>query len=259
MDIRLLYVFLVLVAFSGGYLFFRKWQGQRARDKQIGVFREKHEGVALELYQQRALTSGAILSCSLGENILSFIPTERPDIYKRGLLQQWGISDRVSAEEVLVDFIQLKKSKAFDEFIHTHWNHKEVRKIYKKISEELNLPEDYVNSIRSTYAWDVARIVGVSKWSYWVGYVDEEKLLDCFKDSARLLDQLGHDWTSYTCSFLLGRCIQGYDMKGVLVAAQQLLNPDAEFMQRVPDAGVYTKIPIKESVFQPQTQPVSMG
>ena len=122
---------------------------------------------------------GAILACYRGEQILSLIPKEPTDVYRQGMNKQWEIVDEQSAVNAINGLLSLQRSQQYDEFIRTRQTNKDLNKIYVRIAQELNLPEEDVRAIQSTYAWDIGRAVSVAKWCFWIGYLTEEQFYRC--------------------------------------------------------------------------------
>ena len=241
-------VIAVAAAVVCGYFLYANFRMRRARRKELEEFNSRYSGKPLGENHQRAMVYGAVLARSRGESVLSMIPKERIETYREGMKKSWNIIDEQSAVASINALLQLPKSSGFDEFIRTHETNKELNRIYARISRELDLPEEEVKMVRSTYAWDICRAVNVAKWCFWIGYLTESQFYGCLDRCNEIVARIGKDWTEYTCSFLLGRCIQGFKPEEVLPAAKELLaasmgNPEEKTED--PNLSVYRDIPFK--------------
>ncbi|PNE26611.1 hypothetical protein BHU11_06205 [Tannerella sp. oral taxon 808] len=241
-------VIAVAAAVVCGYFLYANFRMRRARRKELEEFNSRYSGKPLGENHQRAMVYGAVLARSRGESVLSMIPKERIETYREGMKKSWNIIDEQSAVASINALLQLQKSSGFDEFIRTHETNKELNRIYARISRELDLPEEEVKMVRSTYAWDICRAVNVAKWCFWIGYLTESQFYGCLDRCNEIVARIGKDWTEYTCSFLLGRCIQGFKPEEVLPAAKELLaasmgNPEEKTED--PNLSVYRDIPFK--------------
>lgn len=241
-------VIAVAAAVVCGYFLYANFRMRRARRKELEEFNSRYSGKPLGENHQRAMVYGAVLARSRGESVLLMIPKERIETYREGMKKSWNIIDEQSAVASINALLQLQKSSGFDEFIRTHETNKELNRIYARISRELDLPEEEVKMVRSTYAWDICRAVNVAKWCFWIGYLTESQFYGCLDRCNEIVARIGKDWTEYTCSFLLGRCIQGFKPEEVLPAAKELLaasmgNPEEKTED--PNLSVYRDIPFK--------------
>lgn len=238
----------VVAAVVCGYFLYANFRMKRARRKELEEFNSRYSGKPLGENHQRAMVYGAVLARSRGESVLSMIPKERIETYREGMKKSRNIVDEQSAITALNALLQLQNSINFDEFIRTHETNKELNRIYARIARELNIPEEEVKLIRSTYAWDVCRAVNVAKWCFWIGYLTESQFYNCLDRCNEIVTRIGRDWQEYTCSFLLGRSIQGFKPEEVLPAAKDLLNAcieGQEIKEGDSDLTVYRDIPFK--------------
>ena len=172
---NVIYIVIAIIAVGvGGYMLYLNFQTKKARKIQLAEFNTRYSGKLLGENYQRAMGYGAILACYRGEQILSLIPKEPTDVYRQGMNKQWEIVDEQSAVNAINGLLSLQRSQKYDEFIRTHSTNKDLNKIYARIAQELNLPEEDVRAIQSTYAWDIGRAVSVAKWCFWIGYLTEE-------------------------------------------------------------------------------------
>lgn len=238
----------VAAAFVCGYFLYANFQMKRARRKELEEFNSRYSGKPLGENHQRAMAYGAVLARSRGESTLSIIPKERIETYREGMKKSRNIVDEQSAVAALNALLQLQNSVNFDEFIRTHEANKDLNRIYARISRELDLPEEEVKLVRSTYAWDISRAVNVAKWCFWIGYLTESQFYGCLDRCNEIVGRLGKDWTEYTCSFLLGRSIQGFKPEEVIPAAKDLLaaiKDGTDVKEDNPDLSIYRDIPFK--------------
>ena len=238
----------VVAAFVCGYFLYANFQMKRARRKELEEFNSRYSGKPLGENHQRAMAYGAVLARARGESTLSIIPKERIETYREGMKKSRNIVDEQSAVAALNALLQLQNSVNFDEFIRTHEANKDLNRIYARISRELDLPEEEVKLVRSTYAWDISRAVNVAKWCFWIGYLTESQFYGCLDRCNEIVGRLGKDWTEYTCSFLLGRSIQGFKPEEVISAAKDLLaaiKDGTDVKEDNPDLSIYRDIPFK--------------
>jgi len=238
----------VAAAFVCGYFLYANFQMKRARRKELEEFNSRYSGKPLGENHQRAMAYGAVLARSRGESTLSIIPKERIETYREGMKKSRNIVDEQSAVAALNALLQLQNSVNFDEFIRTHEANKDLNRIYARISRELDLPEEEVKLVRSTYAWDISRAVNVAKWCFWIGYLTESQFYGCLDRCNEIVGRLGKDWTEYTCSFLLGRSIQGFKPEEGIPAAKDLLaaiKDGTDVKEDNPDLSIYRDIPFK--------------
>lgn len=238
----------VAAAFVCGYFLYANFQMKRARRKELEEFNSRYSGKPLGENHQRAMAYGAVLARARGESTLSIIPKERIETYREGMKKSRNIVDEQSAVAALNALLQLQNSVNFDEFIRTHEANKDLNRIYARISRELDLPEEEVKLVRSTYAWDISRAVNVAKWCFWIGYLTESQFYGCLDRCNEIVGRLGKDWTEYTCSFLLGRSIQGFKPEEVISAAKDLLaaiKDGTDVKEDNPDLSIYRDIPFK--------------
>jgi hypothetical protein len=238
----------VAAAFVCGYFLYANFQMKRARRKELEEFNSRYSGKPLGENHQRAMAYGAVLARSRGESTLSIIPKERIETYREGMKKSRNIVDEQSAVAALNALLQLQNSVNFDEFIRTHEANKDLNRIYARISRELDLPEEEVKLVRSTYAWDISRAVNVAKWCFWIGYLTESQFYGCLDRCNEIVGRLGKDWTEYTCSFLLGRSIQGFKPEEVIPAAKDLLaaiKDGTDVKEGNPDLSIYRDISFK--------------
>lgn len=243
---NVIYIVIAIVAAGiGGYMLYLNFQTKKARKTQLAEFNTRYSGKLLGENYQRAMGYGAILACYRGEQILSLIPKEPTDVYRQGMNKQWEIVDEQSAVNAINGLLSLQRSQQYDEFIRTRQTNKDLNKIYVRIAQELNLPEEDVRAIQSTYAWDIGRAVSVAKWCFWIGYLTEEQFYRCLDQCINIVLQRGRDWTEYTCSFLLGRCIHGFKLDDVISAAQSLFSPSENMKKKDSDITIYQDVTFK--------------
>lgn len=241
-------VYIIIAIVAAGicvYMLYLNYQMKKARKQQLAEFNTRYSGKPLGENHKRAMAYGAVLSRYRLEPVLSLTPRSRLEVYREGMNKQWEITNEQSAIDAVNALLNLQRSAQYDEFIRTHQTNKELNKIYAKIAKELNMPEKEVKTVQSTYAWDIGRAVNVAKWCFWIGYLTEEQFYQCLDKCVNLVSQRGRDWTEYTCSFLLGRCIHGFDLNDVASAAQDLLNPSEKMKKKDADITIYRDLSFK--------------
>lgn len=164
---------------------------------------------ALTPKQERALAFGAILFVMRDEQVLTLIPNQKLDIYRYGLQNQWEIIDSESARESLEDLIQLYRSRSLD--AHLQERSDDLVKLQKQVASALGQPLALVESVKSSYAWDIGRAISLARWCFWTGYLTEAEMWDYIHQAVEIAEENGQDWPDYAISFLLGRTLQGFD------------------------------------------------
>ncbi|MEN7549931.1 DUF1266 domain-containing protein [Rapidithrix thailandica] len=212
---------------------------KKRKAKQIDDFKQRFSGKPLNPNQKKALAYGAILAYTRSEDILSLIPNSRLDKYEYGLKEQWGITNTKEALEVLNGLVRLERSQEYDQLLLHCKEHQGLRTVFVEIAKGLELPVENVRKIASTYAWDICRAVNLAKWCFWLGYLTEEQTNDYLNKCVEVVWSKGKSWQEYTCSFLIGRAIQGFDLDELLVECQQLLSGQLK------KCSVYIDLPFK--------------
>ena len=217
-----------LIAIISFYLYSRgktrKTNSYRPKD-----FNKRYSNKPLDSKEKKALAYGAILACFNHEEPLSMQLTKREDEFIYGLRNQWNVKEYDSAIQRLNDLIALKKSKEMDRHISNMRDNPEFQKTYERMSRELAIPVNSIKDINSTYAWDISRAISIARWSFWSGYITEEEAWKYINEAASLAQSLGSNWGEYTCSFLLGRILHGYDIDGIVEIAGKLLDKNSEY------------------------------
>ncbi len=196
--------------------------------------------------QRRKLVFGAILSYYRGESILDVNLVGDNEEYIEGLSNWWGINNREEATAVLGDLLALEKSRIFDPLLENP--DAELNEIKNEIAEGLAIHFSKVSEVQSTYAWDIVRLVVVSKYSYWCGYISEEEMWNFIDYGVEKASEVGVDWKQYTISFLLGRCIHGFDLEDVIDECKELYHSKQSMLSwvfRVKNLDVYKKYSFK--------------
>lgn len=92
-------------------------------------------------------------------------------------------------------------------------DNKEYVKAQKKSIKAIK-PKN-VKEIYSTYGWDIVRLVALTKWSFWLGYISREEMDNYFSQAVSLVEKNGESWEEYGVSFLLGRTLDGFDIDDI--------------------------------------------
>ena len=201
----------IVVVVLGVYYYFMIKKSRSIKKAQQDEFTSRFSNAPLTIEQKQVLAHGAIMANFRNEEYFSMQLEDRQEIYVNGLQGQWGATDRASSIEVLDDLTNLKRSKDFDKELPEIATSEQYKKIIQKISKELKRPID-VNMIKSTYAWDTCRAINVAKWCFWAGYLTEEEAWKYMFKASNTAKETGTDWFEYTCSFLVGRSLHGFDI-----------------------------------------------
>ncbi|WP_299683229.1 DUF1266 domain-containing protein [uncultured Tenacibaculum sp.] len=196
--------------------------------------------------QKRKLVFGAILSYYRGESILDINLVSDNEEYIEGLANWWGITNREEALDVLNDLLALKKSVGFDPLLVNPDT--ELNEIKNEIAEGLGIHFAEVSKVTTTYAWDIVRLVVVSKYSYWCKYISEEEMWQIISSGTEKAKEIGSDWKQYTISFLLGRCIHGFNLEDVIDECKELYHSKQSVLSwvfRVKNLDVYKRYSFK--------------
>lgn len=192
--------------------------------------------------QKHALVFGAIFDIHRCEKLIQLQPTSSIDLYTNGLRDSWGISNREDAIETIENLIALGNSQQFDDYLPDP--SPDLIKIQKKIAKGLKLDLAIVQQVKSTFAWDICRVVALTKWSFWCSYLSEEETWDYIFRAVNVATDKGSNWENYTISFLLGRTMQGFDLEEIIIESEQLLS-QRTLTGKSEYLSVYTKFPYK--------------
>jgi LSD1 subclass zinc finger protein len=85
-------------------------------------------------------------------------------------------------------------------------------------------------------AWDVGRLVAVTGWAYWAGYVDEDEAWKIILGSAKRVQQTYDSWRAYADAYMLGRLYWsgGVRHEGTQKAYTKLLGDPSSPWNRLP-------------------------
>jgi hypothetical protein len=207
-------------------------------------FIAKQSGRPLTDAQKKGLAYGGILFAMRDENILTFYPDKNILFYPFGLKNQWQITCPTEAKEAINELLERQRSQEYDLSIqHSTLN---TDLIWKAISRQIDIPVTELKDTTSTYAWDLARAVSLSKWCYWCGYITEDETWDFISSASSQASELGSNWRDYTISFLLGRTIQGFDLDDVALIAKALINGQAsDKTNKIQDIDIYQRFDFK--------------
>ncbi len=181
--------------------------------------------------EKRMLTFGAILFYYRGESILDINLKGDNEEYVKGLQNQWGISNKEEAIETLQKLLELERSSEFD--LHLKESDDEVNLIKQEIAKELKISSAEIEKIESVYAWDICRLVSLSKWCYWCEYITVDEMWDFISHGTDKAAKIGENWQEYTISFLLGRTIHGFDLEDVIDECKELFHSKKSILSRV--------------------------
>ncbi len=231
------YIIAIVAVIAIAYFTFLSVYTKKKKEKQFNPFKEKHLNKELSEKQKQALSYGAILAFSRGEKIFNLIPNEIVEAYIQGLRNQWEIVDSESAKIRLSRLNSLATSSELDAVLGQ--DSSEINKIQKKIASVLKLDLDIVKEVKSTYAWDISRVIPLAKWCYWSGYLSEDEMWQNIYEAVSIAQEKGSDWTEYTISFLLGRTISGFDLDDLSIETEQVLNGKKVFLKYSDNIDLY--------------------
>lgn len=231
------YIIAIVAVIAIAYFTFLSVYTKKKKEKQFNPFKEKHLNKELSEKQKQALSYGAILAFSRGEKIFNLIPNEIVEAYIQGLRNQWEIVDSESAKIRLSRLNSLATSSELDAVLGQ--DSSEINKIQKKIASVLKLDLDIVKEVKSTYAWDISRVIPLAKWCYWSGYLSEDEMWQNIYEAVSIAQEKGSDWTEYTISFLLGRTISGFDLDDLSIETEQVLNSKKVFLKYSDNIDLY--------------------
>ncbi|WP_271406816.1 DUF1266 domain-containing protein [Tenacibaculum soleae] len=228
----------ITIVFTFYFLFVITYAKNR-KNKQL----EKFVNIKpLNRNQKQALVFGAILDYHRGEEFIEIQPKSSIDLYVRGLKDSWEISNKENAIETIKNLIALDRSLEFDEYLVDLSS--DVIKIQKKIAKGLNLDLQTIQEVKSTFAWDICRVVALTKWCFWCSYLSEQETWDYIFKAVNVAQNKGTNWQNYTISFLLGRTMQGFDLEDVIIESEQLLSQNT-LLGKQEHLTLYSKFPYK--------------
>ncbi|WP_417785162.1 DUF1266 domain-containing protein [Tenacibaculum sp.] len=192
--------------------------------------------------QKHALVFGAILDYHRGEEFIELKPKSSIDLYVHGLKDSWEISNGENAIETIENLITLDRSQQFDEYLVDI--SPDLLKIQNKIAKGLKLDLEIIQQVKSTFAWDICRVVSLTKWCFWCSYLSEEETWDYIFKAVNVAQNKDTNWLNYTISFLLGRTMQGFDLEDIIIESEQLLSQNT-LLGKQEYLSIYTKFPFK--------------
>lgn len=175
-----------------------------------------HEPTALQ--QQYVLALSAILSVQNNENYTTLGSDLQPTVdLKQLLIEWWGVSDRNSAIETL-DWLRDYGHRTEYMYISQFIVDKDVttcagleNPLDGCKDEDIKLLHDLGQSINSQLgsktiaAWDYGRLINVARWSYTLGYINEEEAWTYMVPAAQKAQAEYDTWANFGKSYILGR------------------------------------------------------
>jgi len=205
------------------------------------VMRKNNKRAAITKSQKRMLVFGAILFHIENQKILSVSFKEE---YKKFLDEiESQNQNRETALTTLQRLLELTESRKLDSLLAEKTL--DEANIKKEISKKLKISIQEIQHIRSTYAWDICRLVAMSKWCFWAGYISREEMWNLISKGVERASENGDNWKSYTISFLIGRKLAGFDIDDVIKQVKQVLHSRNPFFKRIKDIDVYKKYQFK--------------
>lgn len=229
MIFKIILILLALIAaiVLGLFLFARylNIQAKRRRNAWLAT----HPQTPLTEEKKRLLVFGAILFSYRREEVLSIVPDVDLKIYAEGMKSQWGVENTEDAMETLNALLALERTTEFDELISQNTDNRKLEYLREKIADGLDIAPDRVRQVNSTYAWDICRLVALSKWCYWNDYISEEYMWRFMQQGAAKAACMGENWQDYVISFLLGRTIQGFGLDDIKDCCVELFNENKSY------------------------------
>lgn len=219
------------------YLIFVITYAKNRKKKQLKKFNNLKP---LNRNQKHALVFGAILDYHRSEEFIELQPKSSIDLYIRELKDSWEISNTEEAIETIENLIALDRSLEFDEYLIDISD--DLIKIQNKIAKGLKLDLQAIQEVKSTYAWDICRVVALTKWCFWCSYLTEEQTWNYIYKAVNVAQNKGNNWQNYTISFLLGRTMQGFDLEDIIIESEQLLSGKT-LLGKKDFLSIYTKFP----------------
>lgn len=199
----------ILLAAIVAFFLFAQYLGFKAKGRRK-AWLQTHQPAPLTEARKRILTFGAILALHRSEAPFEMVFDHEVEVYANGLADQWEISNREEALSTLGAILGQTHSKTYDEWLHENGESNEAQALYEEVAKALEMEVAEVKAVRSTYAWDMVRVIALSKWSYWLDYITEEEMWSFAEAAAAKASAQGTDWKEYTVSFLLGRVMHGF-------------------------------------------------
>lgn len=180
---------------------------QRARDKRLASYHERHPQSAALTREQKRLMVFELLPAYLdGDPLLTPVaPQGRLSEIMVNLQVMYRIQGRDSAVQMIEYLLSGQRSARLDDKLIA--DRKPLKEIRQTVADILGIDVAKVDRVPSTYAWDLAGAAHLAKHAYWCGFLTEAQLWEYLADTARLADQLGRDWHEYTLSYMLGALI----------------------------------------------------
>lgn len=160
--------------------------------------------------QQCWLAFGAPIFLQLHEPIKQIAPEVSLyslSQYKSQLQQRWTIKDSETATIIIEHLLSLQESHHLD--LQLKQRGLEVESCLVEFTaddEPTSLAK--AQQTRSTYAWDTARAIALSRWCFWCGYIDQDRMWRYIKQAAQTAQTNGlGSWVDYSVSMLLGQTL----------------------------------------------------
>lgn len=182
-------------------------QIQKARDE-IYTFLTDHPVLPTTHQQQAWLAFGAPIFLQFSEPLKEI----RPEVsllsisqYRQFLKQRWCITDTESAQIIIEHLLTLQDSHQLD--LQLEKKQHEIQQCLVEFTAD-NDPTSFeeAKKTNSTYAWDTARAIAVTRWCFWCGYLTEDTIWRYIKQAAQTAQTCGlGSWIDYSVSILLGQ------------------------------------------------------
>ena len=111
----------------------------------------------------------------------------------------------------------------------------------ERITTALHLCSTILDSLQSTYAWDLAEAAELAKRGFAAQYLNEDEFWCYLEQVSESAQRLGSDWYEHTLSYLLGRTMEKGDFDAIKEAASVVLHLPSSVVKETPELDAYTR------------------
>lgn len=189
------------------------------------------------------LAYGGVLGIRNRETFKSLKPDTPND--EESMKDDWGISDRKSAIEVLDWLVNEGHRAEMDEVLNIlregraneYEGLEEAEDLYKKcnnmLTETFKMDKKILDKV-SIMAWDTDRLVNVARWCYYLKYIKEDEAWKYIEKAKNLAQGSFNSWEEYYASNVYGRALAYSGAPQMLLnAGESLLKDKNSIWKRV--------------------------
>ena len=215
-------------------------------------FYEDPEAEPLTPEQQFGISLGQVIGEQNDYFINSLWATNDIKAHKKSLTEWWGISDKVSAHDILASRSREGHRQRFNELVDVFLkydgdtdkldkndpDYEVLVEYFDKVNSALDteegqewFPNIYTDFQVKCNAWDVGRMVFVARSCYTFGYITEDEAWKYINYVTDIAKQSFNGWRNYAKSYLLGRAFWGgnnYDDYGSFADVVKMLVEDED-------------------------------